>query len=173
MTALEVMGGELDQRGPSRELLRQLGQRVQQGASLSDAPGREYPATFSPMYVRLVRVGETGGVLETVLTQLADMMERQQELRERVKSASIYPSILLLLGMCVGHDHRDVHRAADRRGDLRPMRRCCRGRRGLLMGASAFVGSWWWLLCWPGRRDWSRRGGSWCCAGRAGGPGTW
>lgn len=97
MSALEVMGQELE-HAPSRELLRRLGERVQQGASLSDALA-EHPRIFFPMYVRLVRVGETGGVLESVLEQLADMLERQVALTERVKSASIYPAILLLVGL--------------------------------------------------------------------------
>ena len=83
---------------PSRELVRQLAQRVQQGASLSDALA-EHPGIFHQMYVRLAKVGETGGVLETVLTQLADTLDRQVELRERIKSASIYPALLLLAGI--------------------------------------------------------------------------
>ncbi|MCK4342707.1 MAG: type II secretion system F family protein [Phycisphaerae bacterium] len=97
MTALEVMGEELD-HAPSCELLKRLGQRVQQGESLSDALA-EHPNIFPPLYIHLVRVGEAGGVLETVLSQLADMLERQVELRERVKSASIYPAVLLLVGI--------------------------------------------------------------------------
>jgi general secretion pathway protein F len=97
MPALAVMGQELD-HAPSRELLKRLSQRVQQGASLSEALA-EHPGIFNPTYIRLVQVGETGGVLETMLSQLADMLERQIALREQVKSASIYPAILLLVGI--------------------------------------------------------------------------
>ena len=63
VTALEVMGEELD-HAPSRELLRQLRTRVQEGASLSEAMA-DHPRVFSIMYVRLVRVGETGGILDS------------------------------------------------------------------------------------------------------------
>ncbi|MEP0843431.1 MAG: type II secretion system F family protein, partial [Phycisphaerae bacterium] len=97
LTALDVMCRELD-HAPSRELLRHVAVRVQQGASLSDAL-EDYPRVFEPMYVRLVRVGETGGMLDAVLGQLADLLERRIELRERVKTASIYPAIVLLLGL--------------------------------------------------------------------------
>lgn len=97
MTALDVMGKELD-HAPSRNLLTELAAKVQQGVSLSDAMA-EHPAVFPIMYIRLVRVGETGGVLDTILTQLAGMLERQTELRERVKTASIYPALVMLLGM--------------------------------------------------------------------------
>ncbi|MBI4578286.1 MAG: type II secretion system F family protein, partial [Planctomycetes bacterium] len=97
MTALDVIGRELEQPS-AKELLADLARRVQQGASLSDALG-EHPRVFEPMYQRLVRVGETGGMLDEVLDQLADMLERRIELRERVKTAAIYPTIVLLLGI--------------------------------------------------------------------------
>ncbi len=97
LNALQVVGAELD-HAPSRALLKHLGERVQKGVSFSDALA-EYPTVFSPMYVRLTRVGETGGMLDAVLSQLADVLERAAELRERVKTASIYPAILLLVGL--------------------------------------------------------------------------
>jgi len=97
LTALDVMCRELE-HAPSRELLRQVAMRCQQGARLSEAL-EDYPRVFEPMYVRLVRVGETGGMLDAVLGQMADLLERRIELRERVKTASIYPSIVLLLGL--------------------------------------------------------------------------
>jgi len=50
---------------------------------------------FSRFYVNIVRAGEAGGALATVLTRLADTMERNKELRETVKSALIYPIILI------------------------------------------------------------------------------
>ncbi len=143
MDALNVMGQELD-HAPSRELLRRLGQRVQQGASLSDALA-EHPDVFKPMYVRLVKVGETGGVLETMLAQLADMLERQVALRERVRSASIYPGILLLVGIAsviiivTVIVPRIVESVAAETFMLPwPTR--------VLMGISDFVGVYWWLL---------------------------
>ncbi|MHC4797843.1 MAG: type II secretion system F family protein, partial [Planctomycetota bacterium] len=97
MTALEVISKELD-HAPSRELLKQLGEGVQHGASLSDALA-QHPNIFDPLYVSLVKVGESGGILDSILGQLADMMERQNELRDRVVTASIYPAILLLMGI--------------------------------------------------------------------------
>ncbi len=143
MTALTVMGQELD-HAPSRELLERLAQRVQQGASLSDALA-EHPGVFGPMYVRLVQVGETGGVLETVLAQLAGMLERQVELRERVKSASIYPAILLLVGIVsvIIIVTVIVPRIVESVGVdtfLLPW------PTRVLMGLSNLLGAYWWLL---------------------------
>jgi len=50
---------------------------------------------FSRFYINIVRAGEAGGALGVVLTRLADTMERNKELRESVKSALIYPCILI------------------------------------------------------------------------------
>src|SRR6185436_2819776 len=50
---------------------------------------------FNRFYVNIVRAGEAGGALATVLTRLADTMERNKDLRETVKSALIYPIILI------------------------------------------------------------------------------
>lgn len=97
MSALEVMSQELE-HAPTKAVLDRLRQRVQEGVSFSEALA-EYPNTFAPMYVRMVRVGETGGMLDAVLKQLADMLERNSELRERVKSASVYPAIVMVLGI--------------------------------------------------------------------------
>jgi len=143
LTVLNVMGQELEY-APSRELLSRLSQRVQQGASLSDALA-EHPDVFTPMYVRLVKVGEVGGPLESVLAQIADMLDRQVDLRERVKSASIYPAILLLLGtvsvaiivtIIVPRIVESV--AVDPSMLPWPTR--------VLLGLSGFVRQWWWLL---------------------------
>jgi general secretion pathway protein F len=50
---------------------------------------------FSRFYINIVRAGEAGGALGVVLTRLADTMERNKELRESVKSALVYPCILI------------------------------------------------------------------------------
>lgn len=63
------------------------------GASLADAMSR-WPAVFSPVYVAMVRAGETGGFLAVVLQQIADFRQREQDLIGKVKSAMIYPIVL-------------------------------------------------------------------------------
>jgi general secretion pathway protein F len=143
MTALAVMGQELD-HAPSRELLKRLSQRVQQGASLSEALA-EHPGVFHPTYIRLVQVGETGGVLESMLSQLADMLERQVALRERVKSASIYPAILLLVGIVsvviiVTTIVPRIIESIATENFLLPW------PTRVLMSVSDLVGAYWWLL---------------------------
>ena len=153
-TALDVMREELD-HAASRELLKQLRKRVQEGVSLSDALA-EHPKVFMPMYVRLVKVGETGGMLDRILTELADMLERQTELRERVKSASIYPAIVLGLGIIsviiiVTIIVPRIIESIEAETYMLPW------PTRVLMAASDFVGAYWWLLAVLAAAGW----GSW------------
>jgi type IV pilus assembly protein PilC len=69
---------------------------VERGASLSAALSK-HPKAFNNLYVSMIRAGETGGVLDSVLLRLADNIEREVELRQRVKSAMTYPVVVLLL----------------------------------------------------------------------------
>jgi general secretion pathway protein F len=79
---------------PTTALLQQIRDDVRGGKSLSQAlEGRR--EIFSRFYINIVRAGEAGGALGVVLTRLADTMERNKELRESVKSALIYPCILI------------------------------------------------------------------------------
>ncbi|MGQ0658443.1 MAG: type II secretion system F family protein [Chromatiales bacterium] len=75
-------------------LLRRVQGRVQGGGSLSEALAAEGDV-FSRLYVNMVRAGETAGALDVVLRRLAEYMERSLALKESVKSALIYPTILV------------------------------------------------------------------------------
>src|SRR5215210_7099469 len=67
---------------------------VEAGLALSDALER-YPKVFSPLYVAMVRAGETGGVLEMALLRVADQLEKEDSLRRQVKSAMMYPIVVI------------------------------------------------------------------------------
>jgi type IV pilus assembly protein PilC len=69
---------------------------VETGASLSQALSR-HPKVFSRLFVAMVRAGETAGVLDTVLVQLAETLERQAKLRSKIRSAAAYPIAVLVL----------------------------------------------------------------------------
>ena len=62
---------------------------------------RRHNAIFPSMFVYMVRSGEAGGVLDEVLTRLADNLEREEEIKHKVRSASVYPIILLTLAVLV------------------------------------------------------------------------
>jgi general secretion pathway protein F len=79
-------------------LLQTIRDSVRGGKSLSQALDM-HREVFSRFYVSIVRAGEAGGALGTVLTRLADNMERSKELRESVMSALIYPVILIFVSV--------------------------------------------------------------------------
>ena len=91
--ALEILIG-LAVAAPAAALLQQVRDDVRGGKSLSQALDARRDV-FSRFYVNIVRAGEAGGALGVVLTRLAETMERNKDLRESVKSALIYPSILI------------------------------------------------------------------------------
>jgi general secretion pathway protein F len=77
-------------------LLSDLLERIQGGSSLADALA-QHEALFPRVYVSMVRAGETGGALREVLGRLARYLDEAEALREQVKSALVYPIILLIL----------------------------------------------------------------------------
>src|SRR5207253_3847829 len=73
---------------------------VVDGMSLADAMAKS-PETFPRVYTAMVQAGETGGFLDLVLAQIADFQSREKELRSKVMTAMLYPSILLVLAVGV------------------------------------------------------------------------
>jgi type IV pilus assembly protein PilC len=77
-----------------REAILQVRKDVEAGLALSDALAR-HPKVFSPLYVAMVAAGETGGVLESALLRVADQLEADDRLRRQVKSAMVYPTVIV------------------------------------------------------------------------------
>jgi type IV pilus assembly protein PilC len=68
---------------------------ISEGRSFSDAL-EPHRAHFSQMYISLIRAAESGGLLDTVLARLADNLEKTEDLKRKVKSALLYPSIVIM-----------------------------------------------------------------------------
>lgn len=94
--SLQSLATLSENRGLKESVSRVLNQ-VQAGKSFSEALG-EHRAVFPSLYVNMVRAGEAGGVLETVLERLADYYESSEKSREEVKSAMTYPLMLVVTG---------------------------------------------------------------------------
>jgi type IV pilus assembly protein PilC len=73
---------------------------VEAGLLLSDALER-HPKVFNPLYVAMVRAGEAGGVLEMSLQRTADQLEKDASLRRQVRSAMIYPTLIISFALIV------------------------------------------------------------------------
>jgi len=69
---------------------------VEGGMSLADSL-EKYPNIFSSIYVNMVRAGETGGILDDILKKLAVQQEKDAAIRAKVKSASTYPLVLIVI----------------------------------------------------------------------------
>jgi len=66
---------------------------VEAGSTLADAMAK-FPQVFSELYISMVRAGEIGGVLDDILNKIADLMEKEFALRQKIKSAMAYPSFI-------------------------------------------------------------------------------
>jgi type IV pilus assembly protein PilC len=84
--------------GVLRESLRGVLADVEHGASLADAMDRR-PRAFAPLYVAMVRAGEAGGILDDVLDRLATFLERDADLRKKVRSALAYPAVVVVAAL--------------------------------------------------------------------------
>ena len=78
-----------------QESLREILNDLEAGHELSSAMV-QYPKIFSPLFVNMVKVGESTGRLDVVFLQIADYLEREKETRDQIKSAMRYPSFVLI-----------------------------------------------------------------------------
>lgn len=83
-----------------KKILMDVGERVEGGESLSRAMQR-HPKAFSSLFIGLVKAGEIGGVLEESLQRLSHFLEKDVELRRKVKSAMTYPTLVFTMAMAI------------------------------------------------------------------------
>jgi general secretion pathway protein F len=83
-----------------KKILAQIKDLIVEGNSFAQALSN-YPGQFPPLYVNMVRAGETSGTLEIVLERLADITEKQQALMNRIQTALAYPIFMLVIGTIV------------------------------------------------------------------------
>ena len=99
LRALHVLETQADNK-LLKETLAAVRGDVEAGLLLSDALER-HPKVFNPLYVAMVRAGEAGGVLEMSLLRTADQLEKDASLRRQVRSAMIYPTLIISFAIIV------------------------------------------------------------------------
>jgi type IV pilus assembly protein PilC len=99
MRALQVLETQTGSK-VLREVVAGVCHDVEAGLLLSDAMSR-HPRVFGPLYVAMVRAGETGGVLEECLMRVADQLEKDAALRRQVRAAMVYPAIVITFAVTV------------------------------------------------------------------------
>ena len=138
--------GALTEQVESKRLKGILGgvrDRVNEGASLADALAQAGP--FSDLFVGMVRAGEAGGALEQVLARLADYLEGQVRLRNKVGSILIYPAVMFLFAMVVVAalvtvvlpQITELLQSLDQELPIYTR---------IIIGVSEFARGWWWAL---------------------------
>lgn len=129
---------------PLLAMAQYLKEALQGGKSLSDAMAAK-TEDFSDLYINMVRVGEMGGILPQVMEKLAGFMERTEEIKKFIISSSIYPAILMMIGMVsVGVIMGVVvPRFAAIFKDLGQK---IPASTQLLINASQLLRSWWWVM---------------------------
>ena len=83
---------------PLKALINGVLRQIQEGLNLSDAMA-DQPNAFNRLQLNMIRAGEAGGELHKVIGELADYMERMNELRNSVITALIYPAILIVMSV--------------------------------------------------------------------------
>lgn len=83
-----------------RKTMSEIKEKVEEGARLADCMVN-YPKVFDPIFIHMVRAGEASGQLDTVFLRLADYKEAQADLKAKVKSALMYPVIMMIVALCM------------------------------------------------------------------------
>ena len=99
LRALYVLEEQTQSKLLKRALV-QIRKDVEAGLPLSDALAR-HPKIFSPLYIAMVRSGETGGMLESALLRTSDQLEKEDALRRQVRAAMIYPAVVVSFAVIV------------------------------------------------------------------------
>ena len=96
---LQTLGMQME-RKRFQDIIAKVAHEVESGSTLSDALGR-FPRVFDELYVNLVHVGETGGVLDSMLARLSTYLEKAQALKHRVQMAIVYPILVMTIAVLV------------------------------------------------------------------------
>lgn len=91
--ALDILSKQSENKA-LQEVTRQVVYDVESGNTVADAL-RKHPKAFSELYVNMVAAGEAGGILDTILMRLATFLEKNDALVGKVKSAMIYPGVIM------------------------------------------------------------------------------
>ena len=97
--SLEILSSQQEAK-LFKNIIREIREDVEGGSTFAGAL-KKHPATFNELYTNLVVAGEEGGILDTILTRLANYIEKSEALKKKVKSALIYPATIVGVALIV------------------------------------------------------------------------
>jgi type IV pilus assembly protein PilC len=96
---LELQSAEMENR-TFKKVLTSVRETVESGSTFADALAK-HPKVFNHLYVQMVKAGEVGGILDTIMNRLVISMEKSARLKKQIKSAMVYPAIILTVAVSV------------------------------------------------------------------------
>ena len=141
--AMEILINLSNAEAP-RAMLQRIRDAVRGGASLSQALDKE-GSVFSRFYINIVRAGEAGGALAVVMARLTEFMERAKELKETVRSAMIYPTLLLFVAfasimLLLTYVVPQFEQVFQQAGKALPL------PTQIVIGAGRYAREYWWVI---------------------------
>ncbi len=98
LRSLKILEGQC-KPGVLKNALGEVVEDIESGSTLSEAFAK-HPKAFDRLYCNMIKAGEAGGALESILQRLADFKEKSQSLKRRIKSAMVYPIVVIFVA-CV------------------------------------------------------------------------
>ncbi len=143
VTAMDAIVPQIS--APSfKKIVTQVKTTIVEGSSLANALS-SYPRIFSPLYINMVHAGETSGTLEVVLDRLADLMEKQETLRSRIRSKMFYPIFMAIFGTAILTFLLTVI-VPNITSIFIEMEKTLPAPTRILIATSNIFKSWWWIL---------------------------
>lgn len=143
---MEALAALVDQVEHSelKKVLTTVREKVREGSSLASALSA-YPGVFSDIYINMTHAGEASGTLDGMLLRLADFLEHQVKLRNRLNSAFAYPVLMLVVGtsiliFLITYVVPKVTQIFEEMNQALPLSTI------VLIHISHFLGRFWWLL---------------------------
>jgi general secretion pathway protein F len=125
-------------------VFRDVREKLTQGLGFAEALAY-HPEYFNDLYVNMVKAGEASGSLDRVLDRLADYLQRQAQLRNRIQAALAYPMVMIMVGIVIVFILMKfvvprVLQVVERSKQQVPL------LTRMLKSVSEFLGQWWWVL---------------------------
>jgi len=100
VNSLDILTKQVENKALAK-VIEVVKSEVEAGSTLAEAMGK-HPKVFSELYVSMVRAGEIGGVLDEILNKIADLIEKEFALQQKIKSAMSYPTFVIGAALLMG-----------------------------------------------------------------------
>ncbi|MBU1006641.1 MAG: type II secretion system F family protein [Candidatus Omnitrophica bacterium] len=97
--ALRTLYDQLES-GALKDIIKSLAGEVESGTKFSEALSR-FPKVFPGFYINMIKAGELGGMLEGILKRLSEFLDKSQKLKDKIKSALMYPAFVMLVAVSI------------------------------------------------------------------------